>query len=145
MQNVSVTQPYTCIAIKISRSVLAKRQSHGVDKHGYLFRSYDHMPNSSSASKIQNMTFTRDEHVKIWQVLRAITAAPTYFDPIKISGNKCKDAGLGYNNPVWEAHRNAVDSCGSTDQKIEVLVSVGTGTTRWISQSPHAFSQINSN
>ena len=87
------------------------------------------MPTSSRPDYSQNITHTRGEHVRIWEILRAITAAPTYFDPIKISGNKCKDAGLGFNNPVWEARRNAVESCRSFHQKVEILLSIGTGMT----------------
>jgi len=39
----------------------------------------------------------------IWQVARATSAAPTYFQPIEIDDVLYGDGGTGWNNPVKEA------------------------------------------
>lgn len=38
----------------------------------------------------------------IWQAARATSAAPHYFDSVKIDGVSYVDGGLGYNNPSPE-------------------------------------------
>lgn len=70
---------------------------------------------------------------KIWEVARATSAAPTFFDPITISGEKFGDGALGANNPVQELEEEAKDVWGRRDPtwnfeaNIRCLVSVGTG------------------
>lgn len=70
---------------------------------------------------------------KIWEVARATSAAPSFFDPITISGEKFGDGGLGANNPVQELEEEARDVWGRRDPtwnfeaNVRCLVSVGTG------------------
>jgi patatin-like phospholipase/acyl hydrolase len=39
---------------------------------------------------------------KIWEAARATSAAPTYFERLKVGDDEFIDGGMGYNNPVLE-------------------------------------------
>ena len=68
---------------------------------------------------------------KIWEAGRATTAASSFFDPITIGafGESFLDGGTGVNNPVYEVWNEAQDMwpSGSLEEKIQCLVSTGTG------------------
>lgn len=71
------------------------------------------------------------QEFEIWEVARAATAAPFYFEPLKIqfpSSSKYllfKDGGFGYaNNPTKEGIREIEEECGADGMGI--VVSVGT-------------------
>ena len=38
--------------------------------------------------------------IKLWQAARATSAAPSYFEPIKVGEYRLVDGGLGANNPL---------------------------------------------
>ena len=38
--------------------------------------------------------------IKIWEAARATSAAPSYFEPLKIGDRKLVDGGLAANNPL---------------------------------------------
>jgi predicted acylesterase/phospholipase RssA len=61
----------------------------------------------------------------IWQVARATSAAPTYFQPIEIDDVLYGDGGTGWNNPVKEAIAEARNVW--PDRPIGIVVSIGTG------------------
>ena len=67
---------------------------------------------------------------EIWEAVRAILAAPTFFSAIEIGPPASKirymDAGLGYNNPVKQVAAEAATIFGSEAPVICVL-SIGTG------------------
>ena len=69
--------------------------------------------------------------VKIWEACRATSAAPSFFDPIKIGGfgESFIDGGIGANNPIYELWNEAqgVWPGGSLEDKVECLISIGTG------------------
>ncbi|KIN03395.1 hypothetical protein OIDMADRAFT_83832, partial [Oidiodendron maius Zn] len=67
----------------------------------------------------------------IWEVARATSAAPTYFNTIKIGENEYGDAGFGVNNPstrlFWEV-------CQMNNENVsanELSISIGTGISRF--------------
>ncbi|OGM46186.1 hypothetical protein ABOM_004865 [Aspergillus bombycis] len=65
-------------------------------------------------------------NIKIWQAARATSAAPTYFRPMEVGGQKLIDGGLGANNPVgwlW----NEVQSVYGAGRPISCFLSIGTG------------------
>ncbi|KAJ6438980.1 fungal specific transcription factor domain-containing protein [Purpureocillium lavendulum] len=71
---------------------------------------------------------------RIWEACRATSAAPTYFEPIKI-GDKGEeetfvDGGLGYNNPVEQVLEEARRLFPG--RKVACVVSIGTGVARII-------------
>ncbi|KAL9115826.1 MAG: hypothetical protein Q9227_000194 [Pyrenula ochraceoflavens] len=95
----------------------------------YLFRSYDHHPNVRG-----NQAFIPHERnpgysprVPIWQVARATSAAPTYFNSITIGDSKYGDGGFGANNPTKEMYFEVCQMNGNAKECIELLISIGTG------------------
>ena len=62
---------------------------------------------------------------KIWEVARATSAAPTFFQPISIHGSLYEDAGTGWNNPTIEAIAEAHSIW--PNRPIGCLLSIGTG------------------
>ena len=68
---------------------------------------------------------------KIWEAGRATSAASSFFDPITIGDfqESFVDGATGANNPVYEVWNEAQDiwPCGSLEDKMKCLVSIGTG------------------
>lgn len=96
----------------------------------YLFRSYDHCPsNDPNLGPVLNKGFTNDlnPEVKVWEVARATTAAPTFFRQMTIGNDPYMDGGVGDNNPTALAWDNARQISRTRDHKLAVLISVGTG------------------
>lgn len=118
----------------------------------YLIRSYDHMQrtqsglprrltsrptmppsrsNTEKSNKDRELNFGEAEDFEIWEVARAATAAPFYFDPLKIDipGSKnhksFTDAGFSYhNNPTKDGIREMYRM--NPTKLIGIVVSVGT-------------------
>ncbi|KAK6357192.1 hypothetical protein TWF718_001516 [Orbilia javanica] len=67
-----------------------------------------------------------DEQVRIWEAVRATSAAPTFFEPMSINGVRYSDGGLGYNNPAMLTYLEAVQTYGR-GFPIKCFISVGTG------------------
>jgi Patatin-like phospholipase len=73
------------------------------------------------------------QKTKIWEAARATSAAPSFFDSIKIGdyGEEFADGGTGANNPVrtlWiEAKNNLLRPGESLEENLKCLVSIGTG------------------
>lgn len=95
----------------------------------YLFRSYDHHPNVRDDQNLirheRNPGYS--QRVPIWQVARATSAAPTYFNSITIGDCKYGDGGFGANNPTKEMYFEVCQMNGNEKKCIELLVSIGTG------------------
>lgn len=107
-----------------SRIVFSFCKSKGFDFH-HLWRTYDHeegIARPKNASKSMNLSPAHRE--PLWQVARATSAAPIYFEAIKIGERKFLDGGMGANNPAvfaWqEIHHKHV-------YPPAVFVSIGTG------------------
>lgn len=78
-----------------------------------------------------DVNYEKAQDFETWQVARATTAAPFYFEPLKIRSDRTDnyleftDGGFGQtNNPVRDARQEIESRYG--DDKIVVLVSVGT-------------------
>jgi len=86
-------------------------------------------------SRIQIRTyFTRDsvddlslEGCKIWEAVRATSAAATFFDPITIGRQRYVDGGTGMNNPVEVLMEEARSIWLDADRRIQCVLSIGTG------------------
>ncbi|KAI0413294.1 hypothetical protein F5X98DRAFT_352301 [Xylaria grammica] len=69
--------------------------------------------------------------VKIWQAVRATSAATTFFDPMTIDDETFVDGATGANNPVNYLWSEAGDVWGNGDEldpvNVKCLVSIGTG------------------
>jgi predicted acylesterase/phospholipase RssA len=67
----------------------------------------------------------------VWQAARATSAAPTFFDPLKVGNlTTLRDGGLRNNNPVMEAMNEIESEFGATDSDIVCFVSIGTGISK---------------
>ena len=69
---------------------------------------------------------------KLWEAVRATSAASSFFDPITIDGLEFVDGATGANNPLDELWTEATDTFKTDDQwtlehNIQCLVSIGTG------------------
>ncbi|CAH0002929.1 unnamed protein product [Clonostachys byssicola] len=64
---------------------------------------------------------------KIWEAARATSAASGFFDPIKIGNETFVDGATGCNNPVEEVWREANSRWSDLRQRIQCVVSIGTG------------------
>jgi predicted acylesterase/phospholipase RssA len=67
------------------------------------------------------------EHIKIWEAVRATSAASTFFDPIKIGskGQEFVDGALRYNNPIEMAD---IESRTLWPNDERMILSIGTGS-----------------
>ena len=69
---------------------------------------------------------------KLWEAVRATSAASSFFDPITIDGLEFVDGATGANNPLDEMWTEAIDAFKTGDKwaledNIQCLVSIGTG------------------
>jgi len=99
----------------------------------YIFRSYDHWGPSERDNRSQNPGVCNpgaSHSIPIWQVARAATAAPFYFDPIEIQNRKFGDGGFGTNNPVRELYFEARYMHGNDPRAVTLVVSIGTGQAK---------------
>ncbi|KAE9988815.1 hypothetical protein EG328_007419 [Venturia inaequalis] len=95
------------------------------DAAPYIFRSYDHWASNPPAIYERNPGYAHN--VAIWEAARATTAAPLYFDPIKIGNRKFGDGGFGSNNPAEEMATEVASMHGHDFSCMSVLLSIGTG------------------
>jgi hypothetical protein len=113
----------------------------------YLIRSYDHYERRYNTSPLLPKTSLRNygpaHNFEIWEVARATTAAPPYFDPLKISAlNRSNsnqssshqhrmiftDGGFGQsNNPTLESFREVLRKNAARIDRVGIVVSIGTG------------------
>ena len=99
----------------------------------YLFRSYHHptIPTNDLLLKLNQRNPDRPKQYKIWEVVRAATAAPTYFAPMNLGkgteANEYIDAGFGTYNPSLEAYYSVRGVSGKAPQ---MVLSVGSGAHR---------------
>ncbi|KIM34549.1 hypothetical protein M408DRAFT_97972, partial [Serendipita vermifera MAFF 305830] len=65
---------------------------------------------------------------RIWEAIRATSAAPTFFDAITIGGEDYVNGGLGCNSPVRWVYQEAKDIWRG--REIGCIISLGTGMPR---------------
>eukprot|EP00026_Physarum_polycephalum_P000944 Phypoly_transcript_00945.p1 GENE.Phypoly_transcript_00945~~Phypoly_transcript_00945.p1 ORF type:complete len:1032 (+),score=176.72 Phypoly_transcript_00945:541-3636(+) len=85
----------------------------------FVFRNYEYPPESRSR-------YSGSCTSRIWQAMRASTAAPSYFDEFTMGTDRFQDGGIVANNPTAVAFHEAKKIWGP-DVKIECMVSLGTG------------------
>ncbi|CAZ80256.1 unnamed protein product [Tuber melanosporum] len=92
--------------------------------HGIVVAVYKH---AVGVPKLFHTNDPDDRKTKIWQALRATSAAPTFFDEITFGTPKITyiDGGLGYNSPCAEIDFEAKTRWPG--REIGVIVSIGTG------------------
>ncbi|KAI0126158.1 acyl transferase/acyl hydrolase/lysophospholipase [Xylariales sp. AK1849] len=92
----------------------------------YLWRSYDHDGDpAGSTQRWEHFNPGPADETPTWEVARATSAAPRYFESIKIGEWKHLDGGLYNNNPSLSALR---EICRREVERVPaIFVSIGTG------------------
>ncbi|ERF73763.1 hypothetical protein EPUS_08561 [Endocarpon pusillum Z07020] len=106
----------------------SKDPEEGIDQF-YLFRSYSHNKGSATSEhRFRPMNPGPAHSGPLWEVARATSAAPTYFEAITFMNRKFLDGGLGANNPGRIALQEVCQM--HAPHRPALLVSVGTGVKR---------------
>ena len=134
--NTSFEQPHK----DMCRTIVVAWQSFTLSRVRvpYLFRSYRH-PKSSLDNPLERNP-DHLENYQIWQVGLATSAAPSYFESVKLDEDDARfefiDGGFGANNPSEEAYRSVKQLFNNDINSIRLLVSIGTGKNQEASKSP---------
>ena len=108
-----------------------KRTRVGLANTPYLFRTYANLKRSDDP---QERKFARNpcqaHDIPIWQVARATSAAPTYFEPAVIDGLEYIDGGFGANNPCTEIYEEVKTMNNNYEKSVDIILSVGTGRNK---------------
>lgn len=101
-----------------------KKKSPGTGCHGLVVAVYKH---AVGVPKIFLTSDPNDKETRIWQALRATSAAPSFFEEISFGTPKITyiDGGLGYNSPCAEIDFQAKSIWKG--RAIGCVVSIGTG------------------
>lgn len=86
----------------------------------YLFRTYDNF--HSPYHEYRN--FGLAHHVPIWQVIRATTASPAFFQPVTIDGLEYISGGFVMNNPCAEIYDEVRYMNGN--RRDNIVLSIGS-------------------
>ncbi len=97
--------------------VTAIRAENSFETSPTIFRSYSAGPNAPIST------------CKVWEAIRATTAAPTYFKAMTIGGISYVDAGIYWNNPAREVMAEAAELWGAKFS-LNLFLSLGTGKRR---------------
>ena len=95
----------------------------------YLMRSYHHPKSHKENILVRNPG--HGANYPIWQVARATSAAPSYFESVHLEEDNEQyeliDGGFGANNPTEEAYGSVQQLHNNNTKAVSVLVSIGTG------------------
>lgn len=109
----------------VKRALTAtKKKSSGIGCHGLVVAVYKH---AVGLPKVFLTNDPNDKETKIWQALRATSAAPTFFEEMSFGVPRITyiDGGLGYNSPCVEIDAQAKSIWEG--RAIGCVVSIGTG------------------
>jgi hypothetical protein len=104
----------------------------------HLFRTYDH--HRRRLAPVDNLDDRKPNPLEqtgpadsslIWEVARATSAAPTYFNTIKIGEDEFGDGGFGANNPSTALFWEVSQMNHNIDAANAFSVSIGTGISRF--------------
>lgn len=95
----------------------------------FLFRSYDRKTSYTSRTPFERNPGDPNTFA-IWQVARATSAAPSYFNSIHMFEARYFDAAVNLNNPSWEVVREVSLLAEESDDAIDLLLSVGGGNAK---------------
>lgn len=91
----------------------------------YLFCNYQHHPDRHEAAA----HYQRTSKVQCWEAIMASTAAPGFFEEVKLNRNLFLDGGILTNNPCGVAIHESRLLWGK-DTPIQTIISLGTGLYR---------------
>ncbi|KAF2135024.1 FabD/lysophospholipase-like protein [Dothidotthia symphoricarpi CBS 119687] len=115
---------------RICQSICLTATHSGQINEAYLLRSYNHKYKTDTPSWVMPYNEGADQ-LKIWEVTRATSAAPFYFEMLTADLGKrglmsFKDGGIRENNPSYAAYSEHASLRGD-DNTPALLLSVGTG------------------
>ncbi|KAI1675850.1 Patatin phospholipase [Pyrenophora tritici-repentis] len=116
---------------RICQSICLTATHNGRIDEAHLLRSYDHQYDPDIAPPWVTSYNPGADKLKIWQVTRATSAAPFYFEMLTAdlgTGRKMsfKDGGIRENNPSYAAYSEHASLKGD-DCEPGLLLSIGTG------------------
>lgn len=111
----------------MSHSIVIAVKDNSASRASYLFRTYNH---EAHGQFVRNPGAA--DNVRITDVARATTAAPTYFKPAVINKQKFLDGGFctNANNPSQDAYNEVLLMHGNNPEAVALLISIGTGILR---------------
>lgn len=116
-----------------NRVVLAyERQKRKVSQNPYIFRTYKNLHRSEDKEEILDRNPGLAHDIPIWQVARATSAAPTYFEPLKTGDHEYLDGGMGANNPCEEIQGEVWRMNNNSKNCVRVILSIGTGRNNMV-------------
>jgi len=120
----SPTLPHRTDTWKLHPRQSVHRKANVKGCRGFVLTS---LKNALGLPRILSTYDPNDRNTKIWEALRATSAAPTFFEEMQFGTPKVSylDGGVGFNNPCAE-----VDYAAKAlweGRSIGVIVSVGTG------------------
>lgn len=115
-----------------TRIVFSVNKDSKDDRGVYIFRTYQHLP-AGDGNEIE-LNPGPAHNIPTWKVARATSAAPTYFEPMKIGTTTHLDGGFGNaNNPAMFAWWEVSQMSGDIETPIALTISVGTGMSQPVS------------
>ncbi|KAM9171845.1 calcium-independent phospholipase A2-gamma [Pangshura tecta] len=97
--------------------------NRGTPLKAFVFRNYNHLPDVKSH-------YTGGCQYKLWQAIRASSAAPGYFQEYVLGNDLHQDGGLLLNNPT----ALAVHECKCLWPKVQLQCVISLGTGRYESE-----------
>lgn len=91
-----------------------------------VFRTYEFTPSADDAERVERLALHNgsSKH-KLWQAIRASSAAPYYLDDFRVGEERFIDGAVSVNNPAVVAVQEA--RMLYPDHKIDCFMSLGVG------------------
>lgn len=141
---------YTDYYINIELEKLFENNMISTCKKPFSILTYDMV-----SSKPVTFYSYKDTELKLWEIVRGSSAAPTYFSPYKIHEYNLIDGGVVANNLSELTFIDAVEYFGKEEDYIQVSIGTGTynetvktypsGIWSWSSSIVDVFFSANSN
>lgn len=121
----------TSVVVAIKKNIRSHEMAH-------LFRTYEHHRRRQAPAEDRDdfrpnpmeRPAPADSSL-IWQVALATSAAPTYFNTIKIGEDEYGDGGFGENNPSTRIFWEVSQMNHNLDEANALSLSIGTGISRF--------------
>ena len=94
----------------------------------YLFRSYEREKGGEEDTKDTNAYAQRE--LKIWEVARVASAAPSFYKCVEIDDSRFYDAIVNLNNPSWKLFDEVSKNTSHSNDRLDTLLSVGGGDVK---------------
>ncbi|KAJ4303373.1 hypothetical protein N0V90_002266 [Kalmusia sp. IMI 367209] len=129
--NSSLASSVSGQADRICQSICLTATHSGMIDEAYLLRTYDHRYDPDIAPVWVTPYNEGADHLRIWEVTRATSAAPFFFKMLEaeLGGDSkvgFKDGGIRENNPSYAAYSEHCSLKGD-DHEPALLLSIGTG------------------